>query len=90
MASKPKQPASTDKLDAFLRANQAGHIPVDLPPKAIEELRYLEGEAKKGRRMSNKALQRWIKEAHGVEIGITRLHTIATENGITPWFRPRS
>jgi hypothetical protein len=72
--------------EAFLRANQRGYVGVNLPPAALEDLRYFGEQAKMGRAIRTAALLNWIRSKHGVQIGQTRLHAIAIEAGITPWW----
>lgn len=88
MATKTaRRPAATpDEREAYLRANQRGFDGLTLPESALDDLRYFEKQARSGRAIRTEALIEWIRTKHQIEIGQSRLHRIARESGITPWW----
>lgn len=84
------RPPGNPEREAFLRANVRGFSGgIELPQEAIDDLAYFAEQAKLGRAIRLAALLDWMRSKHGLQVGPTRLHRIATEAGLTPWWSAR-
>lgn len=78
--------AAADPRDAFLARNLSRHKS-DLPKGAVDDLRHFRKRiTETGLPMTWTALAQWMLEHHGVQMGRQRMHTLAVENGIEPWW----
>ena len=76
------------KLADYLSKNVSNKFkPAELSAAVISELKFLRSEFDKGQAMSMSALQKWLKDEHGLSIGFRRLHSLAIKHGIKPWWR---
>lgn len=81
MAAKP------DPREAFVSVNASRHL-TSLPDKATDDLRYFAKRAAEGRPITFEALAEWMRQHYEIDIGRTRLHTLARAKGIAPWWKP--
>jgi hypothetical protein len=82
----PKTKTKPDPREEYLAANTSRHFGA-LPPGAIEDLKYF-ASAAPTRALTFPALQKWLREKHGISMGMQRLHRLAVEAGIKPWWKP--
>lgn len=61
-------------------------LKADLPPKALDDLRFYAKAAAEGRTLSWRALSEWMASKHKVTMGRRRLATVAEQHGIKPWW----
>lgn len=79
--------ATADPREAYVELNASRHLN-ELPAKAVEDLKYFATRASEGRPITVEALLAWMREHYGIEIGRSRLATLARTKGITPWWKP--
>lgn len=75
-----------DPRDTFM-ASHPGRTEKPIPPGLVEDLRYYREQLDKySKCISWEGLQSWISKSYDMHLGRTRLHRIATDNGIAPWW----
>jgi len=73
--------------EAFLEDNQSLRPPKqELPKTALEDLKYFEQQALKGRALRFEALQEWIKDKYGFAFGRAGLKAICKKHDIQAWW----
>jgi hypothetical protein len=78
--------AKDDPRAAFVAANAMRQTIKELPPKAVEDLRYFADEAQKGRPIRRGAVLDWLQKNYGMKVGVTQLRRLMEEAGVSVWF----
>lgn len=74
-----------DPREAYIAAHTA-RVKIPPPPEVVDDLRYFRKRFDEGRPISLSGLIEYFERERGFVVKRQRLHTIATENGITPWW----